>query len=257
MPSDLPVRALVGAGLILLAALALWSGGLLFWLVLVIVALLMMGEWANLAHASENSRRLGQFALSVPLAIMAPPWLAAGPGFFALGLIGGAAFFTAIATRRAVLGAGIVYVGLPILALLWLRQRDDGLLLAFWAMALVWACDIGAYFAGRSLGGAKLAPAISPNKTWAGLFGGVVATAFFAAILFRFGLPLHLTIATPLLAVTAQMGDLFESWLKRRAGVKDSGDLLPGHGGFLDRLDGLVPVAPIAALLVLLPEVVR
>ena len=120
-------------------------------------------------------------------------------------------------------------------------------------MALVWACDSGAFFAGRAIGGAKLAPQISPNKTWAGFIGGLVAAGLFGiALVWLFGLPVPLAIATPFLAVLAQLGDVYESHLKRRAGVKDSGNLLPGHGGLMDRLDGLVAVAPAAALLVLL-----
>ena len=138
------------------------------------------------------------------------------------------------------------------MALVILRRQDDGLLLAVWAMALIWACDIGAYFAGRSIGGPKLAPAVSPNKTWAGLAGGVIAAGIFGWLLSaHVGLDWRLAAASPLLAVLAQLGDLFESAMKRRAGVKDSGNILPGHGGVLDRLDGLVPVAPVAALLVL------
>jgi phosphatidate cytidylyltransferase len=113
--------------------------------------------------------------------------------------------------------------------------------------------DIGAYFAGRSIGGPKLAPAVSPNKTWAGLIGGVVSALVLGLLLWEFaGLPLQLACASPILAVIAQIGDLYESWLKRQAGVKDSGTILPGHGGVLDRLDGLVPVAPAAAALILL-----
>ena len=162
--------------------------------------------------------------------------------------------FIAIISRRPSLGKGVVYCGLPVLALVFLRRQDDGLLFAFWALALVWATDIGAFFAGRSIGGPKLAPRLSPNKTWAGLIGGVIAAGGLGLILHvRFGLPLHMTISTPLLAVLAQGGDLYESWLKRQAGVKDSGNILPGHGGVLDRLDGLVPVAPVAALLVVAP----
>lgn len=251
--SDLATRLLVAIVLIGLAAVALWAGGLGFWLVIAVIGLLMVGEWADLHGASRQHRRLSQYALTVPLAIMAPG-LAAGPGFLALGLVIGAAFFVAAVTRRSVLAMGIFYVGLPVLALLTLRvQEPGGLLYTFWAMALVWACDSGAYFVGRAIGGPRLAPQISPNKTWAGFVGGIVAAAAFAALLVVwFGLPVALAIATPMLAVLAQLGDLYESHLKRRAGVKDSGNLLPGHGGVLDRLDGLVAVAPIAALLVLI-----
>lgn len=250
--SDLGTRAIVAVALIGLAAVALWAGGLGFWLVIAAIALLMMSEWAELSGASLREKRLAQYALTVPLAIMAPH-LAAGPGFLALGLVIGAAFFIAAVTRRGQLAAGALYSGLPVLALLSLREHPaHGLLYTFWAMALVWACDTGAYFAGRAIGGPKLAPLISPNKTWAGFIGGVVSAGIFAAVLVvGFGLPVVLAIATPFLAMLAQVGDLFESHLKRCAGVKDSGNLLPGHGGILDRLDGLVAVAPFAALLVL------
>ncbi len=232
---------------------ALVLGGHFFWLLCVVAGLLMMAEWSELHGVDARTKRVGQFALAVPLAIMSP--LAAGPTFFALGLIAGAGFFIAAVTRRGELGWGAIYVGLPILGLLLLRAQANGLVLAAWAMALVWATDIGAYFAGRSIGGPKLAPRVSPNKTWAGLVGGVIAAGAFGFALHVWaGLPFRLAAATPLLAVVAQGGDLYESWLKRRAGVKDSGNLLPGHGGVLDRLDGLVPVAPLAALLVELPR---
>lgn len=247
--ADLPVRALVGTLLIAVAAAALWWGGFAFWLLVAIVGIIMIGEWGGLHRASPEQKRLAQYALTVPVAIMAP--VAAGPGFLAFGLLLGAMFFIAIVTRNGMLGIGALYVGLPVLALLALRGAEQGLLLAFWAMALVWACDIGAYFAGRTFGGPKLMPAVSPNKTWAGLIGGVAGAGLFGAILTIVGLDWRLASATPLLAVLAQSGDLYESWLKRCAGVKDSGNLLPGHGGLLDRLDGLVPVAPVAALLVL------
>lgn len=248
--ADLPTRTLVGLALIAVAATALWFGGFAFWLLVTIAGLIMMHEWAGLHGATPTQKRLAQYALMVPLAIMAP--IAAGPSFLALGLIVGAAFFLAIVTRNGMLGMGAAYVGVPILALVMLRDEPDGRLLAFWAMALVWACDIGAYFAGRTFGGPRLMPAVSPNKTWAGLFGGVLGAGLFGLALTQWGLPWPLAFVSPILAVLAQAGDLYESWLKRRASVKDSGTLLPGHGGVLDRLDGLVPVAPVAALLVIL-----
>jgi phosphatidate cytidylyltransferase len=252
-PSDLALRTVVGLAMVAVAIAALWFGDIVFWILCSVLGLFMMAEWADLDGASSSQKRLAQFALSVPLAIMAP--IAAGPDFFALGLIAAAAFFIVIAHRRPTLALGAIYVGLPILALLLIRKQEEGLVFTFWALALVWVCDIGAYFSGRAIGGPKLAPAISPNKTLAGLAGGVLlAGAFGAAMHVFYGLPWRLTLATPVLAIVAQGGDLFESWLKRRAGVKDSGTLLPGHGGILDRLDGLVPVAPLAALLVILPK---
>lgn len=243
--SDLPVRIAVGAALIVVALGALVLGGVAFWLISVVAGLFMMAEWAELHRVGEPAKRLALFSLSVPLAILSP-W-AAGPDFFALGLIAGAAFFIVIVTRRTSLAMGIVYVALPIAALLAIRALPNGLILAFWTLATVWATDIGAYFAGRAIGGPRLAPAISPSKTWAGLFGGMAAALLSGlAFLAYAGLDVRLALITPLLAVVAQIGDLYESAVKRRAGVKDSGNILPGHGGVLDRLDGAVTVAPVA-----------
>lgn len=253
--SDLSLRALVGVVLVTLALAAVVFGGIPLWLLMAALGLCMMGEWADLYGTPPEGKRLAQYALSVPLAVMIPG-IGAGAGFVTLGLLIGAAIAVGIVTRRKGLAAGLLYVGLPILALLLIRRQEEGVVFTLWTLALVWACDIGAYFAGRFIGGAKLAPVISPNKTWAGLIGGVVCAGLFGAVMhWHYGLPMRLTLATPVLAVLAQGGDLYESWLKRRAGVKDSGTLLPGHGGVLDRLDGLVPVAPVAALLVLLPKV--
>lgn len=249
--SELATRAGVGLLLIALAGGALIAGDVAFWVLLSVIGLLMMGEWADLVAAGPKWKRIAQYALSVPLAAMAP--IAAGPGFFAFGLLLGAAFFIGAVSRREKLALGILYVGLPVLSLMLLRTQADGLLLTFWAMALVWACDSGAYFVGRAIGGPKLAPSISPGKTWAGFWGGLLAAALFGVALhWLFRLGWTLAAATPLLAALSQLGDLYESRMKRLAGVKDSGNLLPGHGGFMDRLDGLVPVAPAAALLVLL-----
>ena len=146
--------------------------------------------------------------------------------------------------------SGFIYALLPALALLWIRERDHlGLYLLLWTFIVTWATDVGAYFAGRSLGKRKLAPSISPHKTVEGLIGGIVAAALLgAAWAWATGLGHALLVLAPLFAIAAQGGDLFESWMKRRAGVKDSGDWLPGHGGILDRLDGLVPVAVLTAL---------
>ena len=146
--------------------------------------------------------------------------------------------------------AGFFYALLPALALLWVRERDaHGLVLLIWIFLVTWSTDIGAYFAGRAFGRRKLAPSISPGKTVEGLFGGVVAAALIGGawvIWTDLGRPL--LVLAPLFALAAQGGDLFESRMKRRAGVKDSGAWLPGHGGVFDRLDGLMPVAVLTAL---------
>ena len=143
--------------------------------------------------------------------------------------------------------AGFFYALLPALSLLWIRERA-GIDLLLWTFIVTWSTDIGAYFTGRRFGRRKLAPAISPGKTVEGLYGGIAAATLLGgawAVATKLGIAL-LPLA-PFLAIAAQAGDLFESSMKRRAGVKDSGTWLPGHGGALDRLDGLVPVAVLTA----------
>jgi phosphatidate cytidylyltransferase len=187
-------------------------------------------------------------------------------GYFFAVLVAAAATTVFYEWRRLSRGWGIgwsvggfVYAVAAACALLWIRERADpmlpngGLVLTFWVFIVVWSTDIGAYFAGRAIGGPKLAPTISPGKTRAGLYGGVVAALVLGSLwALLSGLTYRLDVLAPIFAVAAQGGDLFESWMKRRAGVKDSGDWLPGHGGVFDRLDGLLPVAILTALAVLI-----
>ena len=144
---------------------------------------------------------------------------------------------------------GFIYALIAALSLLWIRDRaDNGVALVMWVFLIVWATDVGAYFAGRAIGGPKLAPTISPKKTWAGFYGGVAAATVLGTVwVYVTGLAPTFLLLAPLFSVAAQGGDLFESWMKRRAGLKDSGNLLPGHGGVFDRLDGLLPVAVLTA----------
>lgn len=153
----------------------------------------------------------------------------------------------------ALTALGVPWVALPSVALLWLAGEPvHGRATLFWILAVVWATDIGAYVVGRTIGGPKLAPSISPGKTWAGLAGGV-ASASLAGLVSTWvlGAPSFSPIlfVSGALAVVEQFGDLLESSAKRRFGVKDSSSLIPGHGGLLDRLDGLLAVAPAVALL--------
>ena len=147
---------------------------------------------------------------------------------------------------------GLVYVIGALLALLWLRHQPAlGRETVLWLAVCVWATDVAGYFVGSVVGGAKLAPRISPGKTWSGLIGAMAVTALastgFGALIGE-GRPLVLGAVGAILAVVGQMGDLLESHAKRRAGVKDSGHLIPGHGGLLDRLDGFIAVLVVAAL---------
>jgi phosphatidate cytidylyltransferase len=151
---------------------------------------------------------------------------------------------------------GFPYLGLAAVALPWLRAGPDaGLANTLFVLAIVWASDIGAYLTGRLAGGPKLAPSLSPGKTWSGAAGGLagaVLAALAVAACFSSGFsPSHVGGVAIVLGTISQAGDLLESALKRRFGVKDSGRIIPGHGGLLDRLDALLAVAPAAALLAL------
>lgn len=200
-------------------------------------------------------KRILSALILAPLAVIAT-WI--GSWVFGLLIAAGAAIAAWEWTRLVGWSpvwvvAGAVYVGLPVLALLWMRGQDRETTL--WLMAVVWATDSAAYGVGRIVGGWKLLPRVSPNKTWAGLIGGVAGAAIVgAAAALGFGLKVDLWLlaaASALLALVAQGGDLFESAVKRRFGVKDTGALIPGHGGLLDRVDGLLAAAPLAAILCL------
>ena len=147
---------------------------------------------------------------------------------------------------------GLVYGIAALLAMLWLRHQPAlGRETVLWLTVCVWSTDIAAYFVGSLVGGAKLAPRISPGKTWSGLIGAMVVTALGSAgfgVAIGEGQPIMLGVVGAILAVVGQMGDLLKSHAKRRAGVKDSGHLIPGHGGLLDRLDGFLAVLLVVAL---------
>ena len=148
---------------------------------------------------------------------------------------------------------GTLYATLPLAAMLWMESAPGGGLVVVWLFAVVWASDIGAFAVGRTVGGAKLAPRISPSKTWSGAVGGMLSAALFGATLAPFllqrGMEAGLVMAV-VVGAAAQAGDLLESGVKRRFGAKDSGRLIPGHGGLMDRLDSLATAAPVFALVV-------
>lgn len=253
--SELSVRVAAGVVMIAVALGALWLGGIAFWALASAAALLMMVEWAALMRAPKWKIAVGVLlaaavlSLSGGVASDGGAWRAPGadPLGTITGLIGGGAVLLGVLTFSARMGWGLFYVALPAVGLVYLRDQH-GIALTLWTLAVVWATDIGAYFAGRAIGGPKLAPALSPSKTWAGLIGGMAAAALVGGVLAQVAaLPVRLLYLGAVMAVCAQAGDLFESWLKRRAGVKDSGTILPGHGGVMDRLDGIVPVATLMA----------
>jgi len=147
---------------------------------------------------------------------------------------------------------GFLYISIPLYCAVSIRILDNEIL--FWMFAIIWATDIFAFFAGKSLGGTKIAPAISPHKTWSGLIGGVLASmgiGVISAIIFP-GSILFFLVISVIISIVEQLSDLLESKFKRIFGVKDSGDIIPGHGGVLDRLDGMILVAPLVWLIILI-----
>jgi phosphatidate cytidylyltransferase len=251
--SNLASRVVVGVFLAVVAIADIWVGGPAFTLMIVVGVGVVLWEWCAM-HGIPQAWRIAGVATLAGAGALAH----LGRPLVAVALLGTAilaAILLSALTRTAGkrwLSTGLVYAGLPAVALIWLRNQPDGLALVMWTMGVVWATDIFAYFAGRAIGGPKIWTAISPNKTWAGLVGGMVAAALFSILFAQLAdwpqtLPM-MALVGALLAVVAQMGDFFESWLKRRAGVKDSGKLLRGHGGVMDRVDGLVPVCIVVAL---------
>jgi phosphatidate cytidylyltransferase len=254
---DLGIRTLSSAILIPAVLLDVWLGDTWFHLLVALLAVMMAHEWTNIVHERSSA----QFALHAAGALCG--------AFLPLSLdwaqgIGVIAAITALSVLLARLQkrelnlwvlTGVPYVGLPAMAFVILRgESQSGMLTIMWLFAVVWAADICAYFAGRLIGGPKLAPRISPKKTWAGLWGAVAGGLIIGIAGAYAGGSASLLLAASLgamLAFVEQGGDLFESALKRHYGVKDSGRLIPGHGGVLDRVDGLVAAALFLALIIM------
>jgi phosphatidate cytidylyltransferase len=242
--SDLSVRFLSAAVLGPIALAALWFGGA-FWAIFVNIAMAGLGyEWAVLAGLGKKSW------LPVWLACI---WFIACIAGVQYGLVALAVFILAVAWRHGKFAAaGLPYAAFGGLSLLWLRvQPDHGFGDTLFLVAVVWGTDIGAYLVGRVIGGKKLAPKISPGKTWSGSIGGLAAGALAGAVAVgaqngNFWLALAFGGA---LSIAAQAGDLLESAIKRKLGVKDSGGTIPGHGGLFDRLDGFLAASPLAVIL--------
>lgn len=239
---------------IVLAALALalaWFGGPLFALFWAAAAFAVWWEWLRLVQGSSpRCLAIGFFALGI-IALLVMGDHAA---FACLVLLVGVVVVWIAASRNAVwTAAGVVYAGILVIAPALLRGDDAiGRLAILFLFAVVWATDILAYFVGRAIGGPKLAPSISPNKTWSGAVGGTIAAvAGGIAVVSAFGgaVTSGLVLVAIVLSAVSQGGDLFESRLKRLFEVKDSSALIPGHGGVMDRLDGFI-VAAAAALLI-------
>ena len=249
---DLKVRVLSAVVLAPVVLGAVWMGGWVFHALMAFSAVVAVSEWTNMVPSARRLPARLMAAIGIMIAVMAQ--IAAGPAA-ALGVAAAFAVLTGIVgggKDRGLLGFGVLYVAVGMAGLMWLRDLPAvGLSLFLYVMLAIWATDIGAYAAGRSIGGPKLAPRISPKKTWAGLLGGMVSASLFGwlvALAFGAARPDVALAVGAVVAVVGQAGDLFESAVKRRYNVKDSGQLIPGHGGILDRIDGLLAAAPVLAL---------
>jgi phosphatidate cytidylyltransferase len=248
---NLLFRILSGVVLAPLALLLTFAGGVLFAIAILAVAAGGLREWLRLVTGKTLLWEI------IPLGLVLLAYLFSGmiAAFIALGCFAIALALLGPGNKSPVLKAfGAPYIGLTMLSLIWLRdQPGAGWPMVFFLFLIVWGTDIGAFIAGRAIGGARLAPSISPNKTWAGFFGGLVIAAILTFIWTTTVMPASRPFDAAGIAIglslCAQGGDLFESAMKRRFNVKDSGDLIPGHGGILDRIDALLWAAPAFALL--------
>jgi phosphatidate cytidylyltransferase len=252
---------------------AIWYGGYSYMTLIVLVGGAIGWELARLATARSGLVvNLNVFFMACTPVIVEYIGVIHGFIWILIGVIG-----FAVITRSHVqslaeqIGFALICAlgHLALLSLVWLRFGDArGAGVVFYVVLVIAATDIGGYFAGKGIGGPKLAPSISPNKTWAGLIGGM-ALAGIAGFGFVKILSLvdgwhpdekatDFLVATIILSVVlapvAQLGDLLESWIKRKRGAKDSGNLIPGHGGILDRIDGYLTAVPLVALITLMDK---
>jgi phosphatidate cytidylyltransferase len=256
---DFRARLFSGVAMGAVALLLTFAGVIPFAILVVVVAIVVAWEWGRLVHGSDE-----RTILAVHVGTTAAAGVLASLGYVGLGLLAlpiGAILATVLSLgRNSVYSAlGVFYTGFPAVALIWLRSDVSlGLLATIFVIAVVVVTDTAAFVSGRLLKGPLLWERISPKKTWAGLVGAVVASALLGA-LFWFAVPYasapRLAATGAVLAVVAQVGDLAESALKRRFGAKDTSAIIPGHGGVMDRVDGLIAAASAVALAALVIDV--
>ncbi|OOG75659.1 Phosphatidate cytidylyltransferase [Ensifer sp. M14] len=262
MQTELKLRIASGVVLAAVALGATWFGGLAFQLLSVAIALLVYYEWSTITGLAERDFQGNAFGW-LSLAIIVALILLGNIGYSLPALLLAVVItvlWVSLKKGSWWLPGGIVYAGLTGISLAALRGADNpGLVATLFVFAVVWGTDILAYFVGRALGGPKLAPRISPGKTWSGAIGGTICGVLAGTAAFMAYFPLQ-DLRIPMLAlvlsVASQIGDLFESFIKRRFGVKDSSHLIPGHGGVMDRVDGLVFACIATLVLVLIQYVV-
>lgn len=244
--SNLGVRLASAVVLVPAALAAVWFGGMWFLLLVSIGVALLALEWGGMTAPRAPARVSAAVTAAVLIAVFLTyqrevelAWAAVVVAAVAAALVA-----RGVAERPADAAFGVIYIAVPSICLVWLRGMPEGLWWVITLFAVTWAADIAAFLVGSALKGPKLWPRFSPNKTWSGFLGGLVAAALAGALIsltggLRFGVAAGALIGF-LGGLATMAGDLWESMLKRRFGVKDSGDLIPGHGGLLDRVDGLM-----------------
>jgi len=253
---NLLMRVLAAAVLVPLAIGSAYAGGVLWALLVTLAVIGLFVEWLMVVgalHQGVLQQRGVAVAGAIALAVTGACLALARFDLALLAAVAGLAVVAARSSQSRLWAAmGFLYAASALFAALALRaDQEMGFAALVFLLLVVWATDIGGYFAGRGIGGPKLWPRVSPNKTWAGAVGGflgsLVVAAGFAAC--GIGRLLPLLVLGGVLSVAGQLGDLFESAVKRRFGVKDSSHIIPGHGGLMDRLDSLVAVLVLAAIL--------
>jgi phosphatidate cytidylyltransferase len=254
--SGLGLRVISSVVMIAAALIAVSAGPTVFALFIVAGVIVLAWEWVRLTGEGRFGATGAALAFTVVLIVASA--VAKQPALALVGAAIASAIVYVFARRSGRehprwVAAGPLYIGLPAVALIWLRGDDEqGRQLILWLMLTVWATDIGAFFAGRLIGGPLLAPRISPKKTWAGLIGAMVSAGIVGVVASavdpRAPATGLLAAAGAALAIVAQAGDLGESWVKRRFGAKDSSQIIPGHGGLFDRVDGLIAAAVVLAV---------
>jgi phosphatidate cytidylyltransferase len=249
---DFAVRLLSGLAMVAIVALFTVSGPNAFATLTVAVSLIVAWEWTRLVNGPESGLLMVVQVGAVAVAGLLAASISPGLGLLALCVGAILALLLSLDRNSLLAGLGVLYAGLPAVSLIWLRSDDPfGLRAVIFLILIVATADTAAFLSGRLLRGPLLWPAVSPKKTWSGLVGALVASAVMGALFWAVvpgGSPLRLAAAGAVLAAVAQAGDLAESALKRRFGAKDTGSLLPGHGGMMDRVDGLVAAAAAVGL---------
>ncbi len=249
---DLKPRLLSAIVMAIVGAFAVWAGGYWFIALIAISSGLMIWELVRMVAKTQSSEAIQLGIISgfaVGLSAVMPAFYTApiliAPLAVGYGMVkGNRNLFTPYALLILLAGYGFIYL-----------RQDLGLIWMLWLLLVVIASDVGGYVAGRLLGGPKFWPAISPKKTWSGTVAGWIGAALIGLYFSQvYGLWGSLPLVSVLVAFAAQMGDIAESAIKRKTGIKDSSNLIPGHGGFMDRFDGMLGASVVVVLLVVLTD---